>query len=59
MFNVTIYNEAMLPLFYYNNSVGPTVLMDAVDSPADFNFDRSISRNGANSNYTWTIKIGA
>ena len=59
MFNVTIYNENMLPLFYYNNSVGPTVLMDSVDEPGDFGFERSISRNGENSNYTWTIKIGA
>ena len=58
MFNATIFNKDMLPLFYYNNSVGPTVLMDGTDSPSDFEFSRSISKNGINSNYTWQIKIG-
>ena len=58
MFNATIYNSNMKPLFYYNNSVGPTVLMTGTKGPGSFGFERSIAVNGQNSNYTWTIKIG-
>jgi hypothetical protein len=53
MFNATIYNQNMKALFYFNNSVGPTVQMTGTDSPAEFKYERSIFVNGLNTNYTW------
>ena len=41
MFNVTIYNENMKPLFYFNSSDGPTVVMTGTGAPAGFGSERS------------------
>jgi hypothetical protein len=46
MFNATIYNKNMSPLFYFNSSDGPTILMTSTDAPKEITFERSKVING-------------
>jgi hypothetical protein len=55
MFNVTIFDGDNQMLYFFNNTVGPRVTMDGATNPESFEFEKTNSKNGGLSNYTFTI----
>ena len=55
MFNVTIFDGDNRMLYFFNNTVGPRVAMDGATAPESFFVNRSSSKNGGTSDYTFTI----
>jgi hypothetical protein len=55
MFNVTIFGDEDSPLFYFNSSDGPSVVMTSAPPPNEIRYERSNEQNGVRSNYSWYI----
>ena len=56
MFNVTIYDGKDRPLYYFNSTNGPVVVMKGYKEPESISFERTSEKNGVMGDHTWQVK---
>ena len=55
MFNITIYDKDNILLYRYNQSTGPSFVIDQIQGPYSLVYSRSSYVNGVKNNYTISV----